>query len=143
MPSVSKSQQRFFSMVQKCKETGDCASEKIEKAARTMKKKDVKDFAKTDTKGLPEKVEKNEAEIKEIIRRVIAEGKKPDAPNHAHYATVMSHIGELEHDFHSAWQVFQNPQARKEGEALEKSIDAMGKRIDKYFEKYMDEIDLN
>ena len=75
MPSVSKSQQRFFSMVQKCKETGDCASEKIEKAARTMKKKDVKDFAKTDTKGLPEKVEKNEEEIKEIIRRVIAEGK--------------------------------------------------------------------
>ena len=74
MPSVSKSQQRFFSMVQKCKETGDCASEKIEKAARTMKKKDVKDFAKTDTKGLPEKVEKNEEELKklseELLRKV-------------------------------------------------------------------------
>ena len=134
MPSVSKSQQRFFNMVKKCKETGDCASDKVGKAAQTMSKKDITDFAKTNTKGLPEKVEKNEEEIKEIIRRVISEGKTPDAPNHAHYATVMSHIGELEHDFHSAWQVFQNPQARKEGKALEEDIDAMGKRIDKYFE---------
>ena len=143
MPSVSKSQQRFFSMVKKCKETGDCASDKVEKAAQTMTKKDITDFAKTNPKGLPEKIEKNEEEIKEIIRRVVAEGKTPDAPNHAHYATVMSHVYDLETDFHSAWQVFQNPEARKEGAALEEYIKLMGDRIDRYFEKYMDEIDLN
>ena len=144
MPSKSKSQQRFFSMVKKCKDTGDCASKEIEKTASTMTKKDINDFTYTNTKGLPEKTQNNEEMIKEIIRKVVSERDKVDydAPNHAHYATVMSHLGELETDFHSAWQVFQDPQARKEGKALEDSIDSIGKRIDKYFEKYMDDIDL-
>ena len=50
----SKSQQRFFGMVRKCQETGDCASEEVRKASK-MKKKDAKDFAQTKHKGLPEK----------------------------------------------------------------------------------------
>ena len=41
MPSKSKSQQRFFSMVKKCKDTGDCASKDIEKTSQTMSKKDI------------------------------------------------------------------------------------------------------
>jgi hypothetical protein len=54
----SKSQQRFMGMVRKCQETGDCASEEVRKAAKSMKKKDASDFAKTKHKGLPEKKRK-------------------------------------------------------------------------------------
>ena len=54
----SKSQQRFMGMVHKCKTEGDCASAEIEKTADSMKSKDVKDFAKTKHKGLPNKVKK-------------------------------------------------------------------------------------
>ena len=54
----SKAQQRFFGMVSKCQKEGDCASPEVEKAASSMKKKDVKDFAKTKHDGLPNKVPK-------------------------------------------------------------------------------------
>lgn len=56
----SKAQQRFMGMVNKCQKDGDCASPEVEKAASSMKKKDVKDFAKTKHDGLPNKVPKEE-----------------------------------------------------------------------------------
>ena len=57
MPSVSKSQQRFMGMVHACKKSGgeDSASPEVEKAAKSIKAKDAKDFASTKHKGLPEK----------------------------------------------------------------------------------------
>lgn len=60
MPSKSKSQQRFFGMVDAYKK-GEMknASSKIKKAADGMSMSDVKDFAETKHKGLPEKVEEN------------------------------------------------------------------------------------
>jgi len=56
MPAVSKKQQRFFGIVRAIQK-GEMAptSPETAKAAATMKKKDVKDFASTDHKGLPEK----------------------------------------------------------------------------------------
>jgi len=56
--SVSKSQQRFFGMVRGCQEEGDCPSDKVSKTAAEMGESDVKDFAKTKHKGLPEKKKK-------------------------------------------------------------------------------------
>ena len=53
----SKNQQQFMGMVKKCQDTGDCASAEVKKAADSMKKSDVKDFASTKHKGLPNKVE--------------------------------------------------------------------------------------
>ena len=53
----SKNQQQFMGMVKKCQDTGDCASDEVKKAADGMKKSDVKDFASTKHKGLPNKVE--------------------------------------------------------------------------------------
>ena len=53
----SKNQQQFMGMVKKCQDTGDCASAEVKKAADSMKKSDVKDFASTKHKGLPDKVE--------------------------------------------------------------------------------------
>lgn len=53
--SVSKSQQKFFGMV-RAVQKGDmkAPSPEVAKAAKSMKKKDVKDFASTKHKGLPE-----------------------------------------------------------------------------------------
>ena len=59
MPAVSKAQQRFFGMV-RATQKGEMEnpSPEVAKVASSMKKKDVKDFASTKHKGLPEKKEK-------------------------------------------------------------------------------------
>ena len=56
MPSVSKAQQKFFGIVRAIQK-GEMAPTTPEtaKAAADMKKKDVKDFASTKHKKLPEK----------------------------------------------------------------------------------------
>ena len=56
MPALSKKQQRFFGIVRAIQK-GEMAPTTPEtaKAAATMKKKDVKDFASTKHKKLPEK----------------------------------------------------------------------------------------
>ena len=65
MPSKSKAQQRFFGMVDAYKK-GEMknASSKIKKAANGMSMSDVKDFAETKHKGLPEKVEEGKVVIR-------------------------------------------------------------------------------
>jgi hypothetical protein len=59
MPSVSKAQQKFMGIVHAYKK-GDIPASKVSKAvkdaAKSMKKKSAKDFAKTKHKGLPNKV---------------------------------------------------------------------------------------
>ena len=62
MPAVSKAQQKFFGIVRAIQK-GEMAPTTPEtaKAAATMKKKDVKDFASTKHKGLPNKKEVEEA----------------------------------------------------------------------------------
>ena len=57
MPSVSKKQQRFFGIV-RAAQKGTLKGKKtleVQRAASSMKKKDVKKFASTKHKGLPEK----------------------------------------------------------------------------------------
>ena len=62
MPAVSKKQQRFFGIVRAIQK-GEMAPTTPEtaKAAADMKKSDVKDFASTKHKGLPEKKVKKES----------------------------------------------------------------------------------
>ena len=62
MPSVSKAQQRFMGMV-RATQKGEMEnpSQEVLDAAKSMKKKDAKDFASTKHKGLPEKKEVKEA----------------------------------------------------------------------------------
>ena len=57
MPAVSKKQQKFFGIVRAIQK-GEMAptSPETAKAAETMKKGDVKDFASTKHDGLPEKI---------------------------------------------------------------------------------------
>jgi hypothetical protein len=86
MPSKSKAQQRFFGMVDAYKK-GEIKnpSSKIKKAANGMSMSDVKDFAETKHKGLPEKVEEQtiirltESDlhkiVKESVNRILNEGK--------------------------------------------------------------------
>ena len=67
MPALSKKQQRFFGIVRAIQK-GEQAPTTPEtaKAARDMKKGDVKDFASTKHKGLPEKkVKKEESKLNE------------------------------------------------------------------------------
>ena len=56
MPAVSKAQQRFMGMV-RATQKGEMEnpSQEVLDAAKSMKKKDAKDFASTKHKGLPEK----------------------------------------------------------------------------------------
>lgn len=75
MPSKSKSQQRFFGMVDAYKK-GELKhpSKEIKDAADGMTKKQVKDFASTKHKGLPEEVGKNVVRLKESdLRRIVKE----------------------------------------------------------------------
>ena len=75
MPAVSKKQQRFFGIVRAIQK-GEMAPTTPEtaKAAADMKKKDVKDFASTKHKGLPEKkVSKEEKDFSQkdkIMKKV-------------------------------------------------------------------------
>ena len=54
--AVSKKQQKFMGMVHAAQKGEKSASPEVEKVAKSMKKSDAKDFAKTKHKGLPDKV---------------------------------------------------------------------------------------
>ena len=68
MPAVSKKQQKFFGIVRAIQK-GEMAPTTPEtaKAAADMNKSDVKDFASTKHKGLPEKKKKSLKEFLESI----------------------------------------------------------------------------
>ena len=70
MPAVSKAQQKFFGIVRAIQK-GEIAPTTPEtaKAAATMKKKDVKDFASTKHKKLPDKVVAKEESNPRIPRK--------------------------------------------------------------------------
>ena len=70
MPAVSKAQQKFFGIVRAIQK-GEMAPTTPEtaKAAATMKKKDVKDFASTKHKKLPDKVVAKEESNPRIPRK--------------------------------------------------------------------------
>jgi len=67
MPAKSKSQQRFMGMVRQCQKTGDCASEAVKKTAKSMKSGDVKKYASTKRKGLPDKVSETIMTFKDFL----------------------------------------------------------------------------
>ena len=72
MPAQSKSQQRFFGVV-KAMQKGDIPKKgEAGKAAKSMTKKDVDDFASTKHKGKPEKV-KREQRVRELIKKLVRE----------------------------------------------------------------------
>ena len=66
--SVSKAQQKFFGMVRATqKGEMEAPSPEVAAAAKSMKKKDVKDFASTEHKGLPEK-KKGKKKRKKVVK---------------------------------------------------------------------------
>lgn len=72
MPAKSKAQQRFFGMIYGAKKQHkeDELSGKAKAVADKLTKKQTKDFAKTKTSDLPEKV--RETEKREYTRKVAA-----------------------------------------------------------------------
>lgn len=76
----SKSQQRFFGMVDAYKKGElDDASPAVKKAAKGMTNKEVKDFAKTKHKGLPNHVDESKLGriVRESINKTLKEGTTP------------------------------------------------------------------
>jgi hypothetical protein len=75
MSSASKAQQRFMGMVHAVQKGDmDAPSKEVEKAADSMKKKDVKDYASTKHKGLPMYKETITKErLKELVKEVMVE----------------------------------------------------------------------
>ena len=74
MPATSKSQQKLMGIVraiQKGEADPEDFSKSAQDMAKDMKPGDVKDFASTSHKGLPDK--KEESAIKEYIRRIVRE----------------------------------------------------------------------
>ena len=70
MPAVSKKQQRFFGMVRAAqKGEMENPSPEVAQAASSMSKSDVKKFAKTKHKGLPEKKKVEEESNPRIPRK--------------------------------------------------------------------------
>ncbi len=63
--SMSKKQQQFFGIVRGMQKGDTPKKGKAGEAAKEMKQKDVKDFASTKHKGLPEKVKPKKKETKE------------------------------------------------------------------------------
>lgn len=61
--SVSKAQQKFMGMVHAAQKGEKPASPEVAKVAKSMGKKDAKDFAKTKHKGLPSHVTQEETDV--------------------------------------------------------------------------------
>ena len=99
MPSSSKSQQRFFGVV-KAMQKGDIPKKgKAGKVSKSMKKKDIDDFASTKHKGLPNKM-KQETKVRKLIRKMVREIMKE---------------GKLQEDFkNNKWEVYVADEKGKE-----------------------------
>ena len=72
MPAVSKKQQKFFGIVRSVQKGEQSpTTPEVAKAASSMKKGDVKKFASTKHKGLPEKKKiEEDKEIKKIVKQL-------------------------------------------------------------------------
>ena len=66
--AVSRAQQKFMGLVRRAQKTGESSSPEVAKVASSMSKSDVKDFASTKHKGLPEKKTVKE-EIIDLLER--------------------------------------------------------------------------
>ena len=89
MPAVSKAQQKFFGIVRAIQKGElEPTTPETAKAAATMKKKDVKDFASTDHKGLPEKKVSKEQLNYDSVRDIDVSGDDCDGSgNHIDRST--------------------------------------------------------
>ena len=72
MPAVSKKQQKFFGIVRSVQKGEQSpTTPEVAKAASDMKKSDVKKFASTKHKGLPEKKKiEEDKQIKKIVKQL-------------------------------------------------------------------------
>ena len=82
MPAVSRKQQRFFGMVRQAQKEGQAkaASPEIARVAASIKKKDAKDFASTEHKGLPEKKVASEGVVDAIKKIKLNKTKVKKSP---------------------------------------------------------------
>ena len=93
MPSVSKKQQRFFGIVRAAQKGTLKGKKRLRfKEAAAMKKKDVKDFASTKHKGLPEKKVTKESFNEDYVKELEDGLVKMDYPKHDEVDKLMCKI---------------------------------------------------
>jgi len=98
MPAKSKEQQRLFGMVH-AYQKGELKnpSKEVEDIAKTISKKDAKDFAETKHKGLPNKVKKSVKETVTLsesqLRQIIAESVKKVLKEDSAYQMGRGEVG--------------------------------------------------
>ena len=94
MPSVSRKQQRFFGIV-RAAQKGTLESEttpEVQRAAASMKKSDVKKFASTKHKGLPEKKVRKESFNEDYVKELEDGLVKMDYPSYDEVDKLMCKI---------------------------------------------------
>ena len=94
MPSVSRKQQRFFGIV-RAAQKGTLESEttpEVQRAAASMKKSDVKKFASTKHKGLPEKKVRKESFNEDYVKELEDGLVKMDYPTYMEVDELMKKI---------------------------------------------------
>ena len=94
MPSVSKKQQRFFGIV-RAAQKGTLKGKKtleVQRAAASMKQKDVKKFASTKHKGLPEKKVTKESFNEDYVKELEDGLVKMDYPSYDEVDKLMCKI---------------------------------------------------
>jgi len=94
MPAVSKKQQRFFGIV-RAAQKGTLKGKKtleVQRAASSMKKKDVKKFASTKHKGLPEKKVTKESFNEDYVKELEDGLVKMDYPTYDEVDELMKKI---------------------------------------------------
>jgi len=95
MPAKSKSQQRLMGMVHDCQKNGNCASDKIQKIADSIKSSDATDFAETKHKNLPKKVVKESTTFREYI---LKEQQLNELKDEAEMHEVENHLSQMFRD---------------------------------------------
>lgn len=95
MPAKSKSQQRLFGMAHAYNkgELPD-ASEEVKELAKSLKKKQVKEFAETKHKGLPNKVKKKKKKKAEMLNHFLKLADYLDSKGFMEEADLLDKIGE-------------------------------------------------
>ena len=124
--AVSKKQQKFMGMAH-AMQKGDKvkgASPELKKVAKTMKKGDVEDFAKTKQKGLPEKAKAKKEESKEEVEETTTSGSVATATDAPKAAKGGMQFGKGVYE--SLDRQFK--QALTEGMSVNVSVDEQGKK---------------
>jgi hypothetical protein len=136
--SVSKQQQKFMGMVRAVqKGEMDAPSPEVAQAAKTMKKKDVKDFAKTKHKGLPDKVKEATDQVNQDFPNTLESLDETTIKDIKDILTTIGSSKNMDQAVQMVMKKYKVPQGQAKA-MVKKAIDS-GVTYDKIKKKYAKE----